>query len=153
MDDNSKNAARVAALSAIASLALGACSEPTGEITRDTEPYDGIAASASITLLGTEPFWGIDIEPVGDGFTARYSSPENIDGSVFAVARFAGNNGLGFSGMLEGQTVQISIAPGECSDAMSDRTYPYTATVALGARTLYGCGYTDLEPFSGDPSP
>jgi len=140
-------------ISILAAIALAGCSQSPGEISRDSEPFDGIAATASIATLGTEPFWGIDIEPIDDGFQARYTSPENLDGSLFSVTRFAGNNGLGFSGDLNGEAVQIALTPGQCSDAMSDRSYPYTATVTIGERTLLGCGYTSDEPFSGDESP
>lgn len=134
-------------------LMLVSCADTPGEISRDTQPFDDISATADITLLGTEPFWGIDITPDGEGFVARYSSPENLDGSQFAVSRFAGNNGIGFSGSLDGQAVQIALTPGQCSDGMSDRTYPYTATVALGDAVLYGCGHTSDQPFTGDEAP
>ena len=138
---------------AFGALALGACSSDPGEITRDSEPFGAIAEDARISVLGTEPFWGLEIEPGESGYSATYSTPENIDGTSFAVTRFAGNNGLGFSGELEGQPIQLAITPGDCSDGMSDRTFPYTATVALGDATLLGCAYTSDEPFAGDEAP
>ena len=143
--------ARLAVL--LVPIGLIACAQETDEISRDTKPFDGVAATASISLLGTEPFWSVDITPGGDAFTARYSTPENIDGLQFPVTRFAGNNGVGFSGELSGAPVQIAVTPGECSDGMSDRTYPYTTTIAMGDATLFGCGYTSDEPFSGDEAP
>lgn len=139
--------------SALILLALAACATEPGEITRDTKPFAGIDAEATITVLGTEPFWGVSIAPKGEGFEARYSSPENLDGTAFGVTRFAGNNGLGFSGEMGGQGVQLALTPGDCSDQMSDRTYPYTATLMLGETTLYGCAYTSDEPFTGDAAP
>lgn len=132
---------------------LAACTDPPGEITRDSKPFAEIDESATISLLGTEPFWSLDIAPQEDAYEARYSTPDNIDGTAFAVTRFAGNNGLGFSGELGGQPVQASITPGQCSDAMSDRTYPYVATLAIDGTTLLGCAYTSDEPFTGDESP
>ena len=132
---------------------LAACSQEAGKISRDSEPFDGVAATASIALVGNEPFWGVDIMPAGDGFTARYSTPENIDGLEFPVTRFAGNNGIGFNGELDGASVQIAVTPGDCSDGMSDRTYPYTTTIAMADVTLYGCGYTSDEPFTGEEAP
>lgn len=146
--------ARIPVLGAIAlALALVGCSQPTGEISQDAVSFDGISPDASIRLSGTEPFWGLSIEPVGDGYEARYITPDNIDGSVFPVARFAGNNGLGFSGELNGAQMQVTVTPGDCSDGMSDRTYPYVATIALGDDLLEGCGHTSDEPFSGDEMP
>ena len=118
-------------------------------ISNNTEAYDGVAESETLHLLGTEPFWGFEIS----GAIARYSSPEDIDGTEIAVTRFAGNNGLGFSGELDGSPIQIAVTPGECSDGMSDRSYPFTATVSIGDSTLYGCGYSDSQPFTGDEAP
>ena len=52
-----------------------------------------------------------------------------------------------------GMTAQERGYDAVCSDTMSDRIYPYTATLSLGETMLLGCGYTSDEPFSGDPSP
>ncbi len=125
---------------------LAACSQqPREGITPEAEPYDGIAAEEVITLSGTEPFWGMTIKQD----IATYTTPDNSAGSVFEVSRFAGNNGLGFSGKLDGADVTITVTPGECSDGMSDFSYPFTATVALGEAKLTGCGYTDKQPYRG----
>lgn len=134
-------------------LLLAACSQTPGEISQDTQAFDGIAAEASISVLGTEPFWALEIEPEGESHVATYSSPENIDGTHFAVDRFAGNNGVSFSGLVGGEAMSAAITPGDCSDGMSDRSYPYTATVSLGDATLFGCAYTSDEPFTGDEAP
>lgn len=129
---------------------LAACSDSvTGDISRDSEPFGAISPDAAITLVGTEPFWTLEIA----AGSARYTTPENLDGSAFAVSRFAGNNGLGFSGELDGQDVVVAVTPGDCSDSMSERTYPYTATLAIGDATVFGCGYTSDEPFTGDQTP
>lgn len=149
------NAMRMAGL-ACAPLLLAGCNPGGGsgaaddsDISEDGETYDGIGEEEEITLVGNEPFWNIKI----DGETAIYSTPENIDGTQFTVTRFAGNNGLGFSGNLDGETVQIAVTPGNCSDTMSDRDYPFTATVEVGSTSLNGCGYTDAQPFTGDEAP
>lgn len=136
-------------------LLLGACESEPGEITRDTEPFSDIAESATISALGNEPFWGLTIEPDGEGggHVANYSSPDNIDGTRFAVTRFAGNNGLGFSGEMEQGHVSLAITPGDCSDTMSDRAYPYAATLSIGEQTLFGCAYTSDQPFTGEETP
>ncbi|MEO1648689.1 MAG: hypothetical protein AAFR32_07715 [Pseudomonadota bacterium] len=132
---------------------LSGCSSGDG-IDPDGEVYHGVGAETAITVLGTEPFWGLDIGAEANGaHAARYTTPDNMDGAAFALARFSGNNGLGFSGELEGKPVQVAITPGECSDGMSDRTYPFAATVMLGDDTLFGCAYTDETPFSGPQNP
>ncbi|BDI61868.1 COG3650 family protein [Qipengyuania nanhaisediminis] len=133
--------------------ALSACSQPTGKISRDAEPFDDIAAHERIVMIGTEPFWNLAIRPLEQGYEAHYKVPDNPDGVRFALSRFAGNNGLGFGGKLGEEDVQVALTPGQCSDGMSDRTYPYTATVAIGPDLLLGCGYTDEQPFSGEEAP
>ncbi len=130
---------------------LTACSPQGGGgiATEDATAFDGISAEEVIKLSGTEPFWAISIEKD----VAAYTTPENLEGSVFEVSRFAGNNGLGFSGKLDGADITITVTPGECSDGMSDRTYPFTATVKLGEDSLAGCGYTDRQGFTGEQTP
>jgi len=130
-------------------ILLVACNPSSQPKPGDVAVYDGIGESETVKLLGTEPFWSMTIE---DGMLT-YSSPENIEGSHAAVTRFAGNGGLGFSGALEGQSLQIAVTPGDCSDNMSDRSYPYVATITLGETMLTGCGYTSSHPFVGEENP
>lgn len=135
-------------------LVIAACNDTPGEISRDSKPFDSIAETATIDVGGTEPFWGLSIKPVLGGFEAKYASPELPDGAVFSVSRFAGNNGLGFSGDWNGAPVNLALTPGDCSDGMSDRLYPYTATLQLDEVTLFGCAYTSDEPFEeGEVAP
>jgi uncharacterized membrane protein len=135
---------------ALAAGLLAACSPVRGGIDPSGQTFDAIGPTEVISLIGTEPFWNVRI---ADG-AATYANPEHPDGHPpFAVTRFAGNNGLGFSGTFSGAAFTATLTPGECSDGMSDRTYPYIATVAIADRTLSGCGYTDKQPFAGDPTP
>jgi len=137
----------IASLVAVTVLLAG-CAQGDA-ISSNAEPYDGISADETLHLLGTEPFWGFEIK----GETAEFSSPEDLDGTTISVTRFAGNNGLGYSGELDDTALQIAVTPGDCSDGMSDRSYPLTATITWGDSTLYGCGYTDSQPFTGDEAP
>jgi len=131
------------------SAMLAACSQNGQPKPGDVPNYAGVGESETIHLLGTEPFWSMQIE---HGMLT-YTTPENMDGSNAAVTRFAGNGGLGFSGTLDGKLLQIAVTPGDCSDAMSDRTYPFVATVTLGDEMLTGCGYSSAHPFSGEEHP
>ena len=138
---------RLAALALLVSAA--ACTSGNDGIDPKGETFTAVAPDAVITLTGTEPFWGIRIE----GGQANYTTPDQPEGTDFAVTRFAGNNGLGFSGTLEGQAITITLTPGQCSDGMSDRSFPFVATIALGGETLTGCGYTDSQTFTGPEAP
>ncbi|NBC89191.1 MAG: hypothetical protein GVX90_06855 [Alphaproteobacteria bacterium] len=141
--------ARSAVLVPAALVTLAACAgESDGGITRDTRPFSGIGEGEVIEVSGTEPFWGMTIDQA-EGMAA-YSTPDNIDGERFAVERFAGNNGLGFTGAMEsGAGVTVTITPGECSDGMSDFSYPFTATAEVGERDLRGCAFTDRQGREG----
>lgn len=114
-------------------------------IATDPAPaFAGIAADETIRFLGTEPFWNGEIA----GTRLRYATPENTSGETIAVRRFAGNNGLAFSGTLRGQGFDLAITPGACSDGMSDRRFPYTVTLKLGDEQRSGCAWTDRQPFA-----
>lgn len=126
-----------------------ACSPGSDPIPGDVPAFDGIGEGETITALGTEPFWRAEIT----GSTMTYSTPENIDGTMIEVTRFAGNGGLGFSGRLGGAVLQMAVTPGKCSDQMSDRTYPFTVTLTIGETQLNGCAYTDKQGFEGGETP
>jgi len=119
--------------------------------TDETAAYDGIAADAVLRFVGTEPFWGGNVT----GETLLWSTPENTSenavGEQIAVTRFAGRGGLTFSGSLGGQPFDMAVTPGECSDGMSDRTYPFTTTVRLGAQQLNGCAWREGDDLGEAP--
>lgn len=141
---------RRAALLLILPAALAACAPGAGDgIDPEGKTFDAIAPGDVVTLTGTEPFWNLVVE----GEEGVWTTPDNQPGTRFAVTRFAGNNGLGLSGTLGGETLTATLTPGTCSDGMSDRRFPYVATIALGGETLEGCGYTTSQPFTGEPAP
>jgi uncharacterized membrane protein len=117
--------------------------------TRSTEPYDGIREDEVLRFTGTEPFWGGQVS----GKTLTYTTPEDQDGTEIAVERFAGRGGLSFGRTLEGGKFEMVVTPLECSDGMSDRTYPFTVTLEIGEETRNGCGWTEAKPFQGREQP
>lgn len=110
----------------------------------DTNPFDAISAEETLRFAGTEPFWGGSVK--GDLLT--YSTPGDPDGAAIEVERFGGRGGLSFSGILGTRNFDLMVTPGDCSDGMSDRTYPFTVTLRLGEETRYGCGWSDKQPFA-----
>lgn len=129
--------------------AAAACTPAADGIDPKGKTFDAVAPDEAVTLTGTEPFWTLAIA-AGEGV---WTTPDNQPGTRFAVKRFAGNNGLGFSGELDGKPLTATFTPGECSDGMSDRRFPFVATIALGGETFAGCGYTTSQPFTGDEAP
>jgi len=128
-------------------IVLAACQ---GSTEPDQVPrFDGIGAEEVIRFTGTEPFWGGKVE----GSMLTYTTPENLEGEVITVERFAGNHGIGLSGKLGEAAFDMTVTPGECSDGMSDRVYPYTVTLSVGGEVREGCGWTDRQPFSGPEAP
>ena len=117
--------------------------------TRSTQPYDGIREDEVLRFTGTEPFWAGQVS----GAKLTYSTPEDQDGTEIAVERFAGRGGLSFGGTLEGGKFEMVVTPLECSDGMSDRTYPFTVTLEIGEETRNGCGWTEARPFQGAEQP
>lgn len=126
---------------------LAACGD-AGE-NKQTAAFDDIAMSETIRVTGTEPFWNAVIT---DG-ELTYSTPEELEGQSTHITKFAGNSGLAFHGTLDAQPLDLVITRGACSDGMSDRSYPFTATMQLGEEQLEGCAWSDNHPFTGDPAP
>jgi len=136
-------------LAALVLIAAACTPAKTDGIDPQGKAFDAVAADEAVTMLGTEPFWNLAVED-GNGV---WTTPDNQPGTRIAVKRFAGNGGLGFSGEIDGKPFTATLTPGQCSDGMSDRSFPFVATIALGGETLEGCGYTDSQPFTGDESP
>lgn len=130
-------------------LATGGCENADLPEGPGTGTFSAIAPDEAVQYTGTEPFWGGTAE---DGM-ATYLTPERPEAPAFAVKRFAGNNGLGFSGTFDGAGFDLTITPGTCSDGMSDRSYPFTATLLVGAEQRQGCAWTERQPFTGPDAP
>lgn len=139
-----KRAARLAIVSPV--LVLAACHPGPTNVPGDGEdhrPWQGIAAEEQVHFTGTEPFWGGKVA----GSALTYSTPENPNGETVNVSRFAGRGGLSFSGTLAGQEMTLAVTPGACSDGMSNRSYPFRATLRIGSELRNGCAWTDRKPY------
>ncbi|MCT2559837.1 hypothetical protein N0B51_12705 [Tsuneonella sp. YG55] len=132
---------------ALAALAISGCSSPTEGIpgdAADDAPFAAIGANETVRFTGTEPFWGGQV--VGTALT--YSTPEDPDGTDIVVTRFAGRGGLSWSGTYDGARFVLAVTPGECSDGMSDRTYPFVATLEVKGEQRSGCAWTETRSFT-----
>jgi uncharacterized membrane protein len=99
------------------------------------QPLDP-AFAGDLDAKGTEPFWAVQIRketlvltrPDHADLTAPHGGPQVADGAA------VWNGGVGRAAL------KVTLRKGECSDGMSDRTYPLTAEVEIGDETLKGCG-------------
>ncbi|MFA9199972.1 MAG: COG3650 family protein [Cypionkella sp.] len=145
-----------------AALALAGCEAPptTGAdapgapAVLDDDPaeatrFDAIGEGETVRFTGTEPFWGGQVS--GDRLT--YATPEDPDGIPIPVARFAGRGGVSWSGTHAGARFTLAVTPGRCSDGMSDRIYPFVATLEVSGEQRSGCAWTERRPFTGSPRP
>jgi uncharacterized membrane protein len=84
-----------------------------------------------LRLVGTEPFWGADL---GDGrLVLEAPDRETVRLAVGRPVMRAGEA----TWRAANTTITVTAEP--CSDGMSDRTYPLTATVRSGGITWKGC--------------
>lgn len=115
----------------------------------DARAHPGLASGETLRFTGTEPFWGGEVT----GTALSYTTPERPEGAAVTVQRFAGNNGFSLSGKLDGRGFDMAVTEQPCSDSMSDRTYPFTVTLQIGAEARGGCGWTDARKFTGPEHP
>ncbi|WP_239804615.1 COG3650 family protein [Croceicoccus hydrothermalis] len=141
------------AIPLLAAIALAGCQSggdtPDGAPgdRNDNRPFSGIAENDTLHFTGTEPFWNGEV--VGGVLTYTVPADDGVSETAIAVDRFAGRNGISFSGVLNGQSLTLAATPGACNDGMSDRTYPFSVTLQLGDETRLGCGWTGAEGFTG----
>lgn len=85
-------------------------------------------------LFGTEPFWALEL----DAERATYKDADGrvLVATVTGVPTQPGGFRLEATG---GDALVLEVAPGRCSDGMSDAVYAYTASVTLPDRTVKGC--------------
>ena len=128
-------------------LALAACNPNGAEADlpggSETQPFSALPEGETLFFTGTEPFWGGEIRDE----TLLYRTPEDQQGQTIEVSRFAGRGGLSFSGALGGRRFDMAMTPGDCSDGMSERTYPLTVTLSFGDELRHGCGWSEEQPF------
>lgn len=136
-------------LPALAALALSACSSPSDA---PDAPVDVTAELAGVDLtqplraLGTEPFWAVDL--TGNELVyAGVDRPEQR--APQGPPRLQGTMAVWESTTSTGTPLSVTLTATECSDGMSDRTYPLTALVRIGEETLIGCAAATSAILSG----
>ena len=138
-------------------LSLSACSTPEPDTppgnaaapSQAPAPVASPAAPGRLRVIGTEPFWGIDVE----GDRLHFTTAEDQAGKHLAAAPVAEGDGLRYAGQGDdGIAFELRLSRGACSDGMSDRTYAYNATFRYGSTEYRGCADT-AAALEAQPAP
>ena len=120
------NDAAVPVANDAASASGSACLNQDGEELRITP----------VRAIGTEPFWGAKVE----GRCVTYSTPEDQAGTRIWTRYNPGPDGGVWVGTFKGKPFKlITRLQPDCSDGMSDRTYPQEAMLTVAGEERRGC--------------
>lgn len=130
---------RSTSLCLLALFSLSACSQPATKPTvvpAEDPTLAGVNLNQPIRLLGTEPFWSLDIS----ASTLIYKDVENVQHR----AENTGPEMVGTMAIWQTKTgtdapMKVTLIATDCSDGMSDRIYPLTARVEMDQLDLKGC--------------
>lgn len=130
---------RFALLLCAASAVVAACSQPAEKAPAapaEARILAGVDLDQPLRVLGTEPFWAVEITPTGliysgvDRPEQKAANPGPVLQGTVAVWTTA----------TDAKTpLVVTLMATDCSDGMSDRTYPLTAKVEIGTESLTGC--------------
>lgn len=114
-------------------LGLAACqTNPYGPVGYPA-PYPGPPVDRSdYRAIGTEPFWDLTISN-NLVFTDRGSNLSVVQPTPMVQNGIAGE-------IYNSPRIRVNIVHSQCSDGMSDRTYPDTVQVTVDKRLYRGCG-------------
>jgi len=142
---------RLPLLVACAALALTAC-QPAAEAPPPAEPapptappepiepkLNGVDLTEALRAVGTEPFWAVEMTSAELKFTApdHPGSAGPNPGPAMTVGQAEWSTTT-----ADGKALKVTVTGKDCSDGMSDRTYPLTAVVVLDETTYNGCAAT-----------
>ena len=122
-------------------LVLAGCS-PAEEPASSPEPplpaavLGGVELAGPLRAIGTEPGWSVDLTGTEMVYTAP-EAPEQRAPRPEPVVQ--GTTATWEAETAAGTRLKVTLIATECSDGMSDRTYPLTAMVTVGDRALTGC--------------
>lgn len=143
-----------AALALALAAALAAC-QPAARDQRTAtapaadapaEPAEPASAPAStlsaeyavaLDLNGTEPFWAMKIRRDAMSLERPERSPVMAPNPGARIE--AGEAVWHTSAVGDGGALRVTLKPGNCSNGMSDKEFPYQATVEFGGERLMGC--------------
>lgn len=126
---------------------------PAAQAPGETQPTTSVDPAApfraDFSLIGTEPFWNLQVK----GTTLVLTRPDPEPAVTAAGAVLTASSGKAtWTGQAGTTPLTATLTAGTCSDGMSDRVYPYAAEVKLGDLVLKGCGIT-VEELDKLPKP
>lgn len=145
---------RLIALAAASIVSLSACSQPETLPAREPDPEPasilaGVDLAKPVRALGTEPFWGVELT----GTEIIYSGVDRPEQRAPQPRAVIQGTTVTLAGTTaDGMTISVMLAATECSDGMSDRTYPLSAIVKVGDETLTGCAASTAAILSSGES-
>ena len=93
-------------------------------------------AIAPISGIGTEPFWTVRTE----GRCVTYSTPEDQSGTRVWTTATTTAGATKWVGALRGKPFELIVTPkADCSDGMSDKTYPMEIVLKVNGEVRHGC--------------
>ncbi len=141
-------------LAVLAVLSVCACS-PSEEPAPPAAPPEpapvlgGVDLTGPVRALGTEPFWSVEL--TGTGMV--YTTPDLPEQRAPRPAAVVQGTTATFTGeTADGTALSVTLIATECSDGMSDRTYPLTAMVKVGEQELAGCAAASAAIMSSGES-
>ena len=137
-------------LAALAVLTLAACSPAEAPDQPDAPPepppvLGGVDLAQPVRVLGNEPFWAVEMT----GTEMIYTTPEPPEQRAPQPNPVVqGTTATWETETADGTALKVTLVATECSDGMSDRTYPLTAMVGIGDLELTGCAASSAAVMS-----
>ena len=137
---------RAFTLTTLAALAALAACSPPAEAPKEPDPVPqappvlaGVDLTRPLRALGTEPFWAVELT----GSELVYSGVDRPEQRApQGQPTMQGTMAIWEATTAAGNPLKVTLTATDCSDGMSSRTYPLTATVQIGEETLMGCAAT-----------
>jgi uncharacterized membrane protein len=113
----------------------------------DAPPADAPTAAdfgRPLNALGDQPFWALKIRPEGLIFSTTGAKDTSVPNPG---PKLGPGQAIWSTTDSGGRPLSATLKASACQDPVSGRSYPFTATVEAGGRTLHGCAvYAEAPP-------
>jgi uncharacterized membrane protein len=86
-------------------------------------------------VVGTEPFWGVQVE----GDRLHFTTMEDQAGKHLTGSHTVRDDGIRYVGSDNGTAFTLDLVREQCSDGMSDTVYAFKASFRYGTTDYNGC--------------